>query len=357
MQRPAIDSLRPDVARLDTQRHRPPPMDFFSATPAHTDALAALSSPTLLSTAATTNPPSSTDAFAEAINARYSRKGSNLLIPLSPAASPASSSQTPGHSGFSLPAPAPIKLASPLAIPPSAPSSSDNFTPVVPSSVRNILDTALVIDIRPHNAHALARLPNALSLSVPSTLIKRPLFSLEKLSQMLSSSHARDMFVQWPNASSILVYDADSTILNEGGNLLGLLRKFRKEGFTRQLFWLKGGFKAVWRESLELVDQERILDEDDTPAPVESISTAPLRAKQLPMSAFSMTTTTSSRQVSVFVDLEISSFPGCSSSKDARYYFFQPHFVSGRLHAFSSSLALRGSSTSTPVTCVCQKLC
>ena len=183
--------------------------------------------------------------------------------------------------------------------PPTPRFPTDDFTPVSPASLRDQLDNTLVIDIRPHNAYALARIPNALSLSVPSTLLKRPLFSLDKLAQMLSSTQARDKFSQWPHASSILIYDADSGVLNETGNLVGLLRKFRKEGYTRKLSWLKGGFKAVWREALDLVDQTRLVEEDEVPTKAAAPTPAALlRTKHLPMSAFTMDSTTTSRQVS-----------------------------------------------------------
>ncbi|EIW65306.1 uncharacterized protein TRAVEDRAFT_55884 [Trametes versicolor FP-101664 SS1] len=194
--------------------------------------------------------------------------------------------------------------SSSVALPPSA------FTTLPPSALKDVLSdpSALILDIRPHNAYAQARLPNALSLSVPSTLLKRPLFSLSKLADMLPTSSAREKFSKWPEASRILVYDADSASIpqTQASNLLGLMRKFRGEGFPqeREVAWLRGGFHAVWRDYPDLVSQEPPAEEaedDDMQAEAEAApmgktmsappATRALRAKQLPMSAFTSATT------------------------------------------------------------------
>ena len=94
------------------------------------------------------------------------------------------------------------------------------------------------------------------------------------------------------------MYDADSAVLAEGGNVLGLLRKFRNEGYTRDVAFVRGGFHAVWREMPSLIDSEpppREDDDDGLPAMSKSASApaaAPtLRTKHLPMSAFTHSST------------------------------------------------------------------
>ncbi|KNZ78204.1 Receptor-type tyrosine-protein phosphatase zeta [Termitomyces sp. J132] len=173
------------------------------------------------------------------------------------------------------------------------------FAPVLPIDLPAILDDprTLVLDIRPHAAHADARLPRALSLSVPSTLLKRPLFSLERLAEMLHSSAARHRFLAFNDSARILVYDADSNIINESSNIYGLLRKFRSAHFTGDLIWLRGGFQAVWREHRQLVDsgpQPEEHDDDDTDdtASAPSTGTPILCTRRLPMSAFGPMSTT-----------------------------------------------------------------
>ncbi|TBU39645.1 hypothetical protein BD309DRAFT_1022005 [Dichomitus squalens] len=200
-----------------------------------------------------------------------------------------------------------------------APSSSAALTPsafvaLPPSSLPAVLSdsSALILDIRPHNSYTQARIPDALSLCVPSTLLKRPNFPLARLADMLPTTAARDKFSKWHQASRILVYDADSAALPPTSNLLGLMRKFRSEGFPddREIAWLRSGFHAVWREHPDLVDRRppsEELDEDEhsgepetdgDPAPLGMTKTmsAPgsarvLRAKHLPKAAFTSAST------------------------------------------------------------------
>ncbi|KAI0668741.1 hypothetical protein C8Q78DRAFT_243340 [Trametes maxima] len=199
--------------------------------------------------------------------------------------------------------------ASSVNLPPSA------FTALPPSALKHVLSdpSALVLDIRPHNAYVQARIPNALSLSVPSTLLKRPLFSLSRLADMLPTTSAREKFSKWPEASRILVYDADSASIpqhTQSNNLLGLMRKFRSEGFPpdREVAWLRGGFHSIWRDYPQLVDHEPPSEEaeEEEESQTESVAGSPavpmktmsapgtarvLRAQQLPKSAFTSATT------------------------------------------------------------------
>lgn len=106
---------------------------------------------------------------------------------------------------------------------------------------------------------------------------------------MLSSSTARNRFQNWKSASRILVYDADSIALAESSNLLGLLRKFRAEGYTGDVAWLKGGIQALWRDYRHLLDQCSVSDDED-----EGDSPRFLRARNLPLAAFQQASTTTS---------------------------------------------------------------
>ncbi|KAJ3849300.1 hypothetical protein EV368DRAFT_47595 [Lentinula lateritia] len=189
----------------------------------------------------------------------------------------------------------PIKSKLPLSTTNSKPSSS--FNSVEPIHLLPFINntSALIIDIRPHAAYSSARIPTALSLSVPSTLLKRPLFSLDRLGAMLPSSSARARFAEWPKFTTIVVYDVDSIgspLLPEGNNILGLLRKFSNDAAYNgnALFWLKGGFQRVWRERRDLVDfrPPEPEPEDDANEP------GSLKTNHLPPKAFGSGTTTRS---------------------------------------------------------------
>ncbi|KAF5361667.1 hypothetical protein D9758_007312 [Tetrapyrgos nigripes] len=190
-------------------------------------------------------------------------------------------------------APLPNKLSAPSNILPP-----ETFKSISPKDIQPYLDdpSTLFIDIRSHAAYASTRLPNALSLSVPSTLLKRPLFPLERLATMLPSLSARNRFKKWRQTSKLVVYDADSSgtqsgHLPEGNNILGLLRKFASDSdsaYKGQLLWLKGGFQGVWKECRDLVDTRPV----DPDADDDETSSTSLRPNNLPMSAFGSSSTT-----------------------------------------------------------------
>lgn len=229
-------------------------------------------------------------SFAHAIAARFG-SADLLTARILPDEQQQPSQNTPLPPKPTLPPP-----SKPVSSSPS--SSSSTFTPVNPSDLAAYLadPSILILDIRPHAAHTAARLHRALSLSIPSTLIKRPLFGLSKLVQMLHSSSARARFAAWPNASHILVYDADSVLVPDTSNIAGLLRKFRAEGFTGELAWVKGGFQAVWREARHCVTTDHPSPDEDEPD--GTTFSGALRTKHLPKAAFSLSTTTAANAAS-----------------------------------------------------------
>ncbi|PFH54689.1 hypothetical protein AMATHDRAFT_231 [Amanita thiersii Skay4041] len=192
------------------------------------------------------------------------------------------------------PAPVPPFPVNPKFDPPNSP-----FLTVSPTDLPSWLtdDSVLILDIRPYLAFHSSRLPRALSLSVPTTLLKRPVFSLDRLSAMLSNPAARSRFASWASASRILVYDADSSAIPESSIIYALLRKFKNEGFTRDLAWLRGGFQALVREARDIVDTQPESshpdpdDEDDNDISLRSNQSI-LRPNRLPMNAFTLSSTT-----------------------------------------------------------------
>ena len=183
----------------------------------------------------------------------------------------------------------------PIVPPPIQPSAgSPAFPSVAPADLDQWLQdsSALIVDIRPHAAHSSARIPHAISLCVPSTLLKRPLFSLQKLCAMLPSASARTRFSAWRSSSRIIVYDADSQNITDTSNISGLLRKFMSDGFQGELAWLRGGFQAIWKDRRDIVDTnqpdtENEDDDDDHSASHSNL----LRTRHLPMAAFSLSST------------------------------------------------------------------
>ena len=202
------------------------------------------------------------DSFAKAIANRYENKSltNNITAKLD---------QPP-----SLPEPSPslsLTMPSPSRKPRSAIATGQEYTRVTPDTLQQHIEDPLtfLVDIRPHAHHVSGRLPGALSLSVPSTLLKRPLFSLDKLAAMIGSTSSQARFHEWRQAKTVLVYDSDTHDLVEGNNVLGLLRKFSNdlstgEKYTGTIAWLQGGFAAVWKTKRQLVDSNPL---EDSPEP------------------------------------------------------------------------------------------
>ncbi|KAI0314261.1 hypothetical protein OF83DRAFT_463208, partial [Amylostereum chailletii] len=274
--------------------------------------------------ASTAAPDDATALFAKAINDRFSSNPSLLTSVIHPPPTgrppPAASAHPPTISLVLNPPP---PSSRPVPHPPNFPRlparlpASNEFPSILPNDLPHLLShkDTLVLDLRPLAIHHASRLPSAIPLSVPSTLLKRPLFSTAKLADMLPTKSTRRRFSQWRAAPRILVYDADSSALLQGSNILGLLRKFRTEyaqdrppdssaspNVEHELLWLRGGFQAVLRDRRDLVDTS-LLDEDEdeddlesAPAPaLPQVAQPTLRTKNLPMSAFSVSSTTSLR--------------------------------------------------------------
>ena len=240
------------------------------------------------------------DYFAAAIDARYASHHTQLalLTPQPPAilSAPIASRPPPPAAPLrSLPHPSISLSMPPSAASPSAPSASSAsspltppghgmpasaFPPLLPADLPAVLadPNALILDLRPFNAYSTARLRGALSLSVPSTLLKRPTYALARLAPMLSSTSARARFATWRDSSRIVVHDADAVGLLERPALLGLLRKFRAEGFDErhQVAWIKGGFNAVWRDRPDLIDHTPLPDEGEEEDEVTELAPPPL---------------------------------------------------------------------------------
>lgn len=306
-------------------------MDFFSL-------------PHQTQPAVTEGEDGATDLFAKAVDERYNNitgaPVASIPAPFNNSrVTPLSLSLPPIPRNSHLPSPHLTTRPHPHHLPASSASAS-LFTAVSPVDLPEILSDphTLILDIRPLPSYDASRVPRAVPLSVPSTLLKRPLFSTSKLAEMLPNKVARRKFSQWRLAKRILVYDTDSVVLPDNSNILGLLRKFRAEaglstdpqtsgaaGPSNELrfSWLKGGFQAVLREQQALLDLSQASDDDDdedtaSPPPFpdsghlgstehseptdassrQTMSTnrqTLLRTKHLPLSAFTVSSTTSQR--------------------------------------------------------------
>ncbi|KAG8931720.1 hypothetical protein FRC01_000922 [Tulasnella sp. 417] len=186
--------------------------------------------------------------------------------------------------------------ARPLPSRPPPPVSSP-FKPFQPEDLADLVSntSTLILDIRQHGQWKKARVCRAISLTVPSTLLRRPAFSLDKISTMLPNPRDREEFQNWPSASTILVYDADSASLSESSNISAILTKIKAAGYSGELGYLYGGINSVLLSSLPgVIDNS--LPPDDVTAESTGSGNQFIAVRQLSMSAFQQGSTTNANE-------------------------------------------------------------
>lgn len=133
-------------------------------------------------------------------------------------------------------------------------SGGQPIVSVLPSSLSlPIPSSTLVLDLRTHALYSHSHLPTSIPITIPSTLLRRPAFTLAKLLPMLACDADRAALRDPKRYDTIIVYDQDGSqaTVGEGGVLVGLLNKFEKDGFVGKFSWVKGGFAAVKRSGVQ----------------------------------------------------------------------------------------------------------
>ncbi len=116
-------------------------------------------------------------------------------------------------------------------------------------------DDVLVLDLRVSPQYAEARIRGALNFCVPTTLLKRPTFNLQKLQQTFQSEKDREKFAKWTKAGYLVVYDAASSEKRDATSGINMLKKFTNEGYAGSINILRGGFRAFTAAYPHLIDR------------------------------------------------------------------------------------------------------
>jgi len=113
----------------------------------------------------------------------------------------------------------------------------------------------LILDVRVSTHYASGRIRGALNLCIPTTLLKRATFNIQKLLQTLQSEADQEKFQRWRTAKHLIVYDAMSTEQRDAAAAMNMLKKFSNEGYEGTSHLLKGGFAAFSSAYPDLVDR------------------------------------------------------------------------------------------------------
>ncbi|TKA65053.1 hypothetical protein B0A55_12033, partial [Friedmanniomyces simplex] len=130
-------------------------------------------------------------------------------------------------------------------LPESNSSESEQYL-VTPQRVVTLLqshpDDMLILDLRVSTHYAKSHVTSALNLCIPTTLLKRPSFNVQKLAETFKDDAQRSRFENWRNSSYIIVYDASSAQLKDAQICMNMIKKFRSDGYEGALHIVKGGF-------------------------------------------------------------------------------------------------------------------
>lgn len=140
------------------------------------------------------------------------------------------------------------------------PASTENESLfVTPQHVVNLLESAseeiLILDLRVSTQYANSRITGALSLCIPTTLLKRPSFNVQKLAETFKDSEQRSKFENWRNSKYIIVYDSSSAQAKDATTCLNTIKKFNSEGYEGTTYIVKGGFADFSRRFSQYVDR------------------------------------------------------------------------------------------------------
>lgn len=130
---------------------------------------------------------------------------------------------------------------------------------MTPSQLKDLIGDApesgiLILDLRVSPQYAQSRISGALNLCIPTTLLKRATFNLQKLQQTFQGGREQEKFAKWRDTTHLVVYDASSSDKRDATSALNMLKKFANEGYTGSVNILRGGFNAFAASYPDLID-------------------------------------------------------------------------------------------------------
>ncbi|KAA8564653.1 hypothetical protein EYC84_011562 [Monilinia fructicola] len=100
-----------------------------------------------------------------------------------------------------------------------------------------------------------SRIGNALNLCIPTTLLKRPSFNLQKLQDTFTNEEDKTRFSKWRQAKHIIAYDNRSSDKKDAALAINTLKKFNNEDWNGGRYILKGGFDAFAQNYPKSIDR------------------------------------------------------------------------------------------------------
>ncbi|RAK98031.1 putative protein tyrosine phosphatase (Pyp1) [Aspergillus ibericus CBS 121593] len=118
--------------------------------------------------------------------------------------------------------------------------SAERCAELLGSSFRD----TMLLDVRPYAHFANGTIKGSLNLCIPTTLLKRPSFDTQKLTNTFTDELDKRNFARWRTCRYIVVFDAATSDMKDAGPLANVLKKFTVEGWKGEGLILLGGFKV-----------------------------------------------------------------------------------------------------------------
>lgn len=133
---------------------------------------------------------------------------------------------------------------------------------ISPTLLKEMLDSpseseVLLLDLRVSPQYAQSRIKGALNLCIPTTLLKRATFNLQKLQQTFQGNSDQERFAKWRDTKHLVVYDAFSSEKKDAVSAMNTIKKFTNEGYTGQCSILRGGFNAFAASYPSLIEKTK----------------------------------------------------------------------------------------------------
>ena len=137
--------------------------------------------------------------------------------------------------------------------------SNSGLGMINPQNVIDLLKTSspqdiLLLDLRVFPQFSVSRLSGAINLCIPTTLLKRPSFNVQKLAETFTKEDEKAKFAGWKEAKYIVVYDASSVQTKDAVSSINTLKKFTNEGWEGTACVIRGGFNEFAKKFPDHVD-------------------------------------------------------------------------------------------------------
>lgn len=137
------------------------------------------------------------------------------------------------------------------------------LVPITADKAHDLLETAseltLFVDIRPFTLYSKSRMRSAVSVCIPSTLLKRPTFVLARFTECMIPAQ-RGAIQHLDRYDSVVIYDqatkeVSSATYSPTPLVYTFLKFSRSPALKGKLYYIKGGFLSFEKEFPNAVDQ------------------------------------------------------------------------------------------------------